>query len=72
MERRSRTPTAKTDELGDLALTRLRAIVEGRDRRVALRALTLLDRHLSYPRTIKLTQALGMEDAALLHLDAIN
>lgn len=46
--------------------------MEGRDRCVALRALTLLDRHLSYPRTIKLTQALGMEAATLLHLDAIN
>ena len=46
--------------------------MEGRDRRVALRALTLLDRHLNYPRTIKLTQALGMDDATLLNIGAIN
>lgn len=54
------------------ALARLRAIVEGRDRRAALKALTLLERHLNDPRTIKLTQALGTPDSALLHLDAIN
>jgi hypothetical protein len=53
------------------ALTKLRAIVEGRDRRAALEALTLPERHLNDPRTIQMTRALGTEDAALLHLDAI-
>ena len=46
--------------------------MERRDRRVALKALTLLDRHLNYSRAIKLTQALGMDDATLLHIGAIN
>lgn len=46
--------------------------MEGRDRRVTLKALTLLDHHRNYARTIKLTQALGMKDTALPHIDAIN
>ncbi len=54
------------------ALARLRAIAESSDRGAALKALRLLERHLNDPRTIKLTQALGTADAALLHLDAIN
>ncbi len=54
------------------ALGKLRAIVEGRDRRAALEALSLLERHLNNPRTIQMTRALGTEYAALLHVDAIN
>jgi len=54
------------------ALAKLRAIVEGGDRRAALEALSLLERHLNDPRTIQMTRALGTEYAALLHLEAIN
>jgi hypothetical protein len=52
-------------------LARFSAIVEGRDRRAALEALKLLERHLNDPRIIQATSTLGTEDAAPLHLDAI-